>query len=82
MIDPNFDPLQMMQEIYDNQVILNQNQTKQSQALHLMSQRIKEHQEIIDSLIHSFNICNQSNLAMLQALDQNIQNLIKEKQHG
>lgn len=82
MIDPNFDPLQMMQEIYDNQVILNQNQTKQSQALHLMAQRINEQQQTINHLVQGLEACNRANISMLTTLDQNLQNLLKEKQHG
>ena len=77
MLDPDFDPLKIMQELNSNQVALNNNYLKMVQAHNNLALKVEQQQLEIDRLIMSLNSANSANEILLKGLAADIQNQLK-----
>ena len=77
MLDPDFDPLKIMQELNSNQVALNNNYLKMVQAHNNLALKVEQQQLAIDRLIMSLNSANSANEILLKGLAADIQNQLK-----
>ena len=72
MLNPDFDPLRVLEQISDNQVILNDNQNKHAQAISQLIQRVNQQQQTIDDLVKNLDMANKANELLLQGLVNDI----------
>lgn len=78
MLDPNFDPLEIMQHLSENQVKLNEDHLKLSQAMHHIVAKLNEQQKVIDLLQKGLDAANKANEIILQGLLDDMQKHFKE----
>jgi uncharacterized protein YdiU (UPF0061 family) len=78
MLDPKFDPLEILQTVSKNQMILDQNiKTLFQENLHLR-QELEEQRELINTLLASMQALNTANEQLMRELLNNI----KEPKYG
>ena len=80
MLDPNFDPLEIMHELSANQVKLNQDHQKLSLAIQQLVFKLNEQQKVIDLLQRGLDAANKANEIILHGLLEDMQRHIKEQQ--
>ena len=78
MLDSNFDPYEIMQQLSDNQVKLNEDHTKLSIAMHQIVSKLNEQQRVIDLLQKGLDAANKANEIILQGLLEDMQKHFKE----
>ncbi len=77
MLDPDFDPLKIMQELNANQVSLNNNYLKMVQAHNNLALKVEQQQLEIDRLVLNLDSANKANELLLKGLVNDIQNQLK-----
>lgn len=78
MLDSNFDPYEIMQQLSENQVKLNEDHTKLSIAMHQIVSKLNEQQRVIDLLQKGLDAANKANEIILQGLLEDMQKHFKE----
>lgn len=78
MLDHNFDPYEIMQQLSENQVKLNEDHTKLSIAMHQIVSKLNEQQRVIDLLQKGLDAANKANEIILQGLLEDMQKHFKE----
>lgn len=82
MLEPGFDPLEILQNLNNNQAVLFNNDRQLAEAIEGLRAQIKEQQEIIDVLIKGLNAANKANQQMLeQGLNNLYTNFHTQGQH-
>jgi ribosomal protein L17 len=76
--DTNFDPLQALHELHNNQKQLNRNQEIMNQNIQNMHLKILEQDQIIDTLLKSIELGNKANELLLNNLDQQIKQALEK----
>jgi hypothetical protein len=77
--EPTFDPMAALQQLNDNQVMLNENQISQAQAMARMAERLNSQQSQIDTLIRGLDAANRANEIMLEQMLAQISNTQGDK---
>lgn len=63
--EPTFDPMQALEELHQNQLILQNNQTVLQQEHNKAIEKIKELESVIDVLIKGLDAANKANELMM-----------------
>jgi len=79
VLDPNFDPFEIMHELSANQVKLNQDHQKLSIAIQHLVMKVNEQQHIIDLLQKGLDAANKANEIILQGFLDDMQKHFKEQ---
>jgi len=82
MFNPSFDPLEALEKLNENQIILNQNQHNHAKAIQHLLERVNEQQQVIDTLVKGLDASNKANELMLQSLVSDINKSLKETSNG
>lgn len=77
MLDPDFDPLKIMQELNANQVALNNNYLKMVQAHNQLALKVEQQQLEIDRLVMNLDSANKANELLLRSLVNDIHTQLK-----
>lgn len=77
MLDPDFDPLKIMQELNANQVALNNNYLKMVQAHNQLALKVEQQQLEIDRLVMNLDSANKANELLLRGLVNDIHTQLK-----
>jgi hypothetical protein len=77
VLDPDFDPLRIMQELNANQVSLNNNYLKMVQAHNNLALKVEQQQLEIDRLMLNLDNANKANELLLKGLVNDIQSQLK-----
>jgi hypothetical protein len=77
VLDPDFDPLKIMQELNANQVALNNNYLKMVQAHNQLALKVEQQQLEIDRLVMNLDSANKANELLLRGLVNDIHTQLK-----
>jgi hypothetical protein len=77
MLQGDFDPLQMLEDLRVSQININHNQQKMAQLLQFLTNKVTEQQAIIDALIANITTQNLTNEQILKDLLTNINKSIQ-----
>jgi hypothetical protein len=77
VLDPDFDPLKIMQELNANQVALNNNYLKMVQAHNQLALKVEQQQLEIDRLVMNLDSANKANELLLRSLVNDIHTQLK-----
>lgn len=82
MLNTEFDPLRILDELAGNQEILYKNDQQLSTAINQLQRRVEQQQATIDVLLKGLDAANRANeLLMSQALDRMTANFSATGQH-
>ena len=82
MFEPGFDPLEILQNLNNNQEVLFNNDKQLAMAIETLRAQVKEQQEVIDVLIKGLNAANKANQELLeQGLNNLYTNFHAQGQH-
>ncbi len=82
MLNSDFDPYEILQQLNDNQMTLNNNQSRHAEAIRQIVDRLNQQQQLIDGLVKHLNTSNKANEILIERLTNDLQINYKDIKNG